>query len=240
MEEKRIKQFEKDLSSFGISLTKKQTDQFIRYYELLTDWNTRMNLTAITDFEEVCKKHFLDSLSIIKAYNPNREIAMIDIGSGAGFPGIPIKIAFPKCRLTLLDSLQKRVTFLNEVVKELQLEDVTVFHGRAEDYAKEGQLREQYDLCVSRAVANLSTLCELCIPYVKIGGDFIAYKSEKANEEMIQAKRAISILGGLDAACVSFRLPKTNYERNLLIIHKEKQTPEKYPRKAGIPVKKPL
>lgn len=238
--EKCLKDFESDLSCLGITLTKKQLDQFILYYELLIEWNEKINLTAITQLDEVLKKHFTDSLTFVKVSNNKQDFSIIDVGTGAGFPGIPIKILFPECKLTLLDSLNKRISFLQEVVSKLELENVSFYHGRAEDFAKPGQLRESFDFAVSRAVANLSSLSELCIPYVKEKGYFISYKGDKASEELQQAENAISILGGKLEDCISFHLPNSDIERNLLVIKKEKATPKKYPRKAGTPTKQPL
>lgn len=191
-------QFHKDLEELHIILSDSQIEQFLIYYEMLIEKNKVMNLTAITEFDEVMKKHFIDSLSLVKAYDSrdNLPISVIDIGTGGGFPGIPLKIAFPHLKVTLMDSLNKRVDFLKEVIEELGLSDIDVIHGRAEDFAKPGQLREQYDLCVSRAVANLSVLSEYCLPYVKVGGKFISYKSEKIVEEMKDAEYAIQLLGG--------------------------------------------
>ena len=196
--EKQLEIFEKDLKQLHLELSKEQISQFISYYELLIDWNSRMNLTAITEFEDVLKKHFIDSLSLISAV-PNlaqKQYNLIDVGTGAGFPGIPLKIAFPNLKITLLDSLNKRIQFLNEVICKLELQDIEAVHGRAEDFAKPDQFRERFDLCVSRAVANLATLSEYCIPFVKPGGFFISYKSEKVNVELEEAKKAISVLGG--------------------------------------------
>lgn len=244
--------FLKDLDELNISLTEKQLCQFMQYYELLVEWNKVMNLTAITDFDEVCKKHFIDSLSLVKAYNPNPVVdseksveifpsmSVIDIGTGAGFPGIPLKIAFPNLKITLLDSLNKRINFLQTVINELELENIEAIHGRAEDFAVKGKLREKYDLCCSRAVANLSTLSEYCLPYVKVGGNFISYKSENIMEEIAGAEKAISTLGGKVEKQVKFVLPNSDINRNLIVIHKYKNTPNKYPRKAGIPSKEPI
>ena len=227
----------------GIMITEEQEEMLQLYYEILVEWNVKMNLTAITDFDEVLKKHFVDSLSLVKAYDLNQsgdEITLIDIGTGAGFPGIPLKITFPNMKVTLLDSLNKRVDFLNDVINELKLEGIEAIHGRAEDYAKTGQLREKFDLCVSRAVANLSTLTEYCLPYVKLGGKFISYKSEKVIEEMKDAEYAISILGGKVDIQLSFMLPDSDLYRNLFVVAKNNHTPDKYPRKAGMASKKPL
>ncbi len=232
-------QFEKDLENLGMKLSEKQIEQFLLYYEMLVEQNKVMNLTAITDYEEVLKKHFIDSLSLVKAYDLSKEISIIDVGTGAGFPGLPLKIAFPNLQVTLLDSLNKRVYFLNTVIEKLGLSDIKGIHGRAEDFAK-NTLREKYDLCVSRAVANLSTLSEYCLPFVKVGGQFISYKSEKIVEEKTAAENAIKILGGKVANQVEFTLPDCDIYRNLFVIEKIKNTPKKYPRKAGLPAKEPL
>jgi 16S rRNA (guanine527-N7)-methyltransferase len=233
-------QFEKDLQSLGVSLTMQQIEQFLTYYEMLVEWNEFMNLTAITEYEDVMRKHFVDSLTLIKAYDVDREVYVIDVGTGAGFPGLALKIAFPGLKVTLLDSLNKRIQFLDAVIEKLGLTDVVTVHGRAEDFAKPDKLREQFDLCVSRAVANLSTLSEYCLPFVKVGGQFISYKSEKISEEMEAAGKAISTLGGKVAGQVEFQLPDSDIYRNLFVIEKVKETPKKYPRKAGLPGKEPI
>ncbi len=232
--------FVSDLKSFEITLSQEQLRQFIRYYEILTEWNQMMNLTAITEYDEVMKKHFLDSLSLVKAYDVHKKTSVIDVGTGAGFPGLALKIAFPDLQVTLLDSLNKRISFLNHVIGELGLTGVEAIHGRAEDYAKKGKLREQFDLCVSRAVANLSTLSEYCLPFVKVGGQFISYKSEKIAEEMGAASGAISLLGGRVRGQSEFYLPNSDIYRNLFIVDKVRRTPDRYPRKAGLPAKEPL
>lgn len=232
--------FLKDLKDLGITLDENQIKQFIIYYEMLTEWNQVMNLTAITEFDEVMKKHFVDSLSLIKVFDLTQPLSVIDIGTGAGFPGIPLKIVFPQLKVTLLDSLQKRIHFLDAVKDELALKDLVTIHGRAEDYAKPGKLREQFDLCVSRAVANMTTLSEYCLPFVKTGGCFISYKSEKINEEIKQAEKAITILGGEISGQKEFYLPNSSIYRNFLIIKKIKPCPLKYPRKAGLASKEPL
>lgn len=233
-------QFEKDLKELGVELSANQINQFLKYYELLVEWNEFMNLTAITDYDEVMKKHFVDSLSLIKAYDVNKSVHLIDVGTGAGFPGLALKIAYPNFKVTLLDSLNKRIKFLDEVIMQLDLKDVETVHGRAEDFAKPGKLREKYDLCVSRAVANMTSLSEYCLPFVKAGGAFISYKSEKMNEEMENAKKAISVLGGEFERYTEFNLPESDIYRNLVVIKKVKETPKKYPRKAGLPTKEPI
>lgn len=247
MKSEQLSQFEKDLEEFSIILSSEQMNQFLRYYEMLVEKNRVMNLTAITAFDEVLKKHFVDSLSLVKVCNLKELISVIDVGTGAGFPGIPLKIVFPDLKLTLLDSLQKRVFFLQEVSKALGFYDMEIIHGRAEDFAKTDQLREKFDLCVSRAVANLSTLSEYCLPYVKVGGRFVSYKSEKVSmdseqnlTEAEQAEHAITVLGGKMLEQKNFLLPSTDISRNLIVIEKCRPTPKQYPRKAGTASKKPL
>ena len=240
MSEYQTTQFEKDFKELGIQLGDYQIEQFIKYYELLVEWNSFMNLTAITEFDDVFKKHFIDSISLIKAYDVNKKISVIDVGTGAGFPGLALKIAYPQMKITLLDSLNKRIQFLNEVINQLGLKDIDTVHGRAEDFAKPGKLREKYDLCVSRAVANLSTLSEYCLPFVKVGGQFISYKSEKIQEEAEQAKKAIAILGGKYEKQIELYLPDSDIYRNLFVVSKISKTNSKYPRKAGMPSKEPL
>lgn len=240
MKNRNVDQFKKDLLALSIELTENQIEQFITYYEMLVEWNEFMNLTTITEYDEVMKKHFIDSISLIKAYDVTKEVTVIDVGTGAGFPGLALKIAYPNLKVTLLDSLNKRIQFLNAVIEKLGLQDVETVHGRAEDFAKPDKLREKYDLCVSRAVANLSTLSEYCLPFVKVGGKFISYKSEKIAEEMVAAKNAIGLLGGKVENQVEFNLPDSDIYRNLFIIKKEKATPKKFPRKAGLPSKEPL
>lgn len=233
-------QFMKDVSSLGISLSEKQVEQFLRYYEMLVQWNEMMNLTAITDYEDVMKKHFVDSLSLVKVCDLTGSLSLIDVGTGAGFPGLAIKIAFPDIKVTLLDSLGKRIHFLEEVISNLGIQGVNAVHGRAEDYVKHSKIRESFDLCVSRAVANLSTLSEYCLPFVKVDGLFVSYKSEKVAEELENAERAISILGGVVEDQVELMLPDTDIYRNLVMIRKIQKTALKYPRKAGLPSRNPL
>lgn len=240
MIEYRTDQFKRDLLELGVTLDDHQINQFITYYKMLVEWNEVMNLTAITEYDDVLKKHFVDSLSLIKAYDVSRKAKVIDVGTGAGFPGLALKIAYPSLQITLLDSLNKRIQFLNSVIEQLGLTGVDTVHGRAEDFAKPDKLREKYDLCVSRAVANLSTLSEYCLPFVREGGLFISYKSEKISEEIEKAGKAISTLGGKVEGQVEFILPESDIYRNLFIIKKVKKTPSKYPRKAGLPSKEPL
>ena len=228
------------VKELSIVLNDKQIQQFEQYYNILVEWNKVMNLTAITEYEEVVEKHFLDSLTIVNAIHVEKIETLIDVGTGAGFPGIPLKIAFPHLKVTLLDSLNKRIKFLNEVIDLLELNDIKAIHGRAEDYAKQAEYREQYDICVSRAVANLATLSEYCLPYVKVDGLFVPYKSGEIDEELKSSEKAVSILGGKVEEVVKFQLPGTDIGRSFLKIHKIKETKKKYPRKAGMPTKEPL
>lgn len=232
--------FQRALEELGIALEPSQMNQFIKYYELLIEWNRFMNLTTITEFDDVCTKHFIDSISLCKVLDCSKEQTLIDIGTGAGFPGIPLKIVFPNLVITLLDSLGKRVNFLNTVIDKLGLEKIEAIHGRAEDYAKPDLLREKYDICVSRAVANLATLSEYCLPYVKTDGFFVSYKSERVSEEIQIAKKAIILLGGEIFHQEEFILPCSDIYRNLFVVRKVDMTPKKYPRKAGLPTKEPL
>ena len=228
------------LNQWNLVLTDTQVQQFHKYKELLVSWNEKMNLTAVTEDKEIQIKHFLDSLSICRVLDPMRYGSLLDLGTGAGFPGIPIKIIWPYIQITLADSLKKRVRFLDEVIRELELDGITAVHGRAEELAKDGNHREQYDLCVSRAVANLSTLSEYCLPFVKKGGYFVSYKGSDASEECKNAKKAIRLLGGRIEKEESFTLPLSEYGRTLIAVKKTDPTPGKYPRRAGTPAKEPL
>ncbi|MFU0827997.1 MAG: Ribosomal RNA small subunit methyltransferase G [Lachnoclostridium sp.] len=228
------------LGELNINLSSLQTEQFFKYYELLIEKNKVMNLTAITEMEDVIKKHFIDSLAITRVFDMNQNITILDMGTGAGFPGIPIKIAFPNTKLVLLDSLNKRIHFLNDCIHELGLEDIEAIHGRAEDYAKDPMYREKFDLCVSRAVARLATLSEYCMPYVKVSGYFIPYKAGNIKEELDESKKAIKILGGTIEKADNYLLPGTDMERTLIKIKKTSSTPKIYPRSAGKPSKEPI
>ena len=231
---------EQGCEQIGISLNEEQKQQFISFYEYLVEKNKVMNLTGITEFQEVLVKHFLDSLACVKAVDMKKVTTVMDIGTGAGFPGVPLKIAFPHLEACLLDSLKKRVNFLEETFALLKLQNITAIHGRAEEFAKNKSYRETYDLCVSRAVSNLATLSEYCLPYVKVGGKFISYKSGTVQEEAEQAEKAVRILGGKIQDVVYFNLPDSEIQRSLVVIEKIKPTPGKYPRKAGTPLKEPL
>lgn len=231
---------EQKLGELGIKQDQNQLERFHKFYQLLIEWNKVMNLTGITEYEDVVEKHFVDSLSIIKAIDLSRIHTVIDVGTGAGFPGIPLKIAFPHLRVVLLDSLNKRIKFLDEVIFQLGLTEIRTIHGRAEEYARKEEYREQFDLCVSRAVANLSTLSEYCLPYIQVGGMFIPYKSGEIDDEVEESKKAVRILGGNIKEVMKFELPGTDIHRSFVLIHKEQHTQKKYPRKAGIPAKEPL
>ena len=230
--------FIEEAQKINIVFTELQLEQFRMYFEMLVEKNKVMNLTGITEWDEVLEKHFLDSVSLIRAIDLNQNLTMMDMGTGAGFPGIPLKIAFPNLQVTLADSLNKRVLFLQEVIDELKLDGIEAIHGRAEDLARDKKYRESYDLSVSRAVANLSTLSEYCLPFVKIGGQFISYKSGEIDEEVAASKSAVFLLGGKIKETVKFELGESG--RSFIIIDKVKGTPKTYPRKAGTPSKKPL
>lgn len=230
--------FTDELSKIKCTLNNSQLEQFELYYDMLIEKNKVMNLTAITDFNEVIEKHFLDSLFLCHTLDLNAEKSIIDVGTGAGFPGIPLKIAFPQLKITLLDSLNKRVGFLNEVIEALELKNIEAVHGRAEDFARDKEHRAAYDICVSRAVANLSTLSEYCLPFVKMGGCFVSYKSGECESEVADAKSAIYLLGGRLNKIEQFGY--SDNHRSFVIIDKVMNTSNKYPRKAGLPSKKPL
>lgn len=221
----------------NVFLNDEQVDKFFLYKDLLKEWNEKINLTAITDDEEIMIKHFIDSLTIEKYIDKNASI--IDVGTGAGFPGIPVKIIRDDIKLTLLDSLNKRILFLQEVLKQNNITNAVCVHGRAEDFGKELKYRGKYDFATARAVANMSTLLELCLPFVKVGGKFICMKGNNI-EEVEDAKKALEILGGEIEKIENFVIPDTDIERNIIIVKKVKETPKQYPRKAGTPAKQPL
>lgn len=235
---KDITKFLDGLEELQISLHEDQMQQFLAYYEMLVETNKVMNLTAITEFDEVIEKHFLDSLSLIRVYDLRREVKILDMGTGAGFPGVPLKIAFPEIDLVLADSLNKRIKFLKDVIERLGLKKINAVHARAEELGKNKDYREKFDLCVSRAVANLASLSEYCIPFVNEGGMFISYKSGEIEDEVEQSKKAVSILGGSISQVYKFDLYEQ--KRSFVLIQKKKKTPKTYPRKAGTPTKLPL
>lgn len=235
-----MKKLQELAQNWNINLSEKQVEQFQIYYEYLIEINQVMNLTAITQKDEVIMKHFLDSLSIVQLIDFSQIENVIDVGTGAGFPGIPLKIAFPHLQVTLMDSLNKRVKFLNETGEKIGVKNMVAIHSRAEELGKNKEYREKYDLCVSRAVANLSTLSEYCIPFVKIGGYFVSYKGNHISQECREASGAIEQLGGKIEKQLEFYLPGSDIERTFIKIKKIKQTPNKYPRKAGMPAKEPL
>jgi 16S rRNA (guanine527-N7)-methyltransferase len=232
--------FIKMLEEKGIKLSPQQINQYELYFHLLVEWNEKMNLTAITEKEDVYLKHFYDSVSATFYYDFSKPLSLCDVGAGAGFPSIPIKIAFPHLKVTIVDSLNKRITFLENLAKELQLDGVTFIHDRAETFGQNKEYREQYDLVTARAVARLSVLSELCLPLVKVGGTFVAMKAAHAKDELDTGKKAIATLGGSLKETYSFLLPIEESERNIIIVEKVKTTPKKYPRKPGTPNKAPI
>lgn len=230
----------KGMGQLNINLSDMQINKFNDYYELLIERNKVMNLTAITDYEEVLRKHFIDSLTCVKVVELNQLDSVIDIGTGAGFPGLPLKIVFPHLSVTLVDSLAKRINFLNETIDCLDLNKIKAIHGRAEELAKIPEHREAYDLCVSRAVANYTTLLEYCLPFVRLDGVFIAYKSLNIDEEIKESSKALHVIGGKIDAVNKFKLPDTDIGRTLIAVKKYKSTPKKFPRRAGLPNKDPI
>lgn len=223
----------------NIDITDEMLSQFQTYYEMLIEKNKVMNLTAITEKEEVIIKHFLDSIAVLKYVDLSNQ-TVIDIGTGAGFPGIPLKIVRPDLEITLLDSLNKRINFLNEVIDALGLQKINAIHFRAEDAAHNKDYRGQFDFAVSRAVANLATLSEYCLPFVKVDGCFISYKSGNIEEELENSKNAIFLCGGKLNKTEKFTLPESDHDRSFVLIDKKKNTAKMYPRKSGTPSKKPL
>lgn len=222
-----------------MNLSDEKCEMFIRYYNMLVEWNSKINLTAITDYKEVVIKHFIDSLSIVNIVDINGPNSLVDVGTGAGFPGIPLKIVFPSLEVVLVDSLDKRVKFLNHVIRELGLNNIKAIHARAEEFGHT-KYREKFDFCVTRAVSNLSVISEYCLPLVKIGGYFIPYKSREVKQEIEDYEIAIEELGGVIDDVSIFELPDTDITRSLILIYKDVETDKKYPRRNGLPQKKPL
>ena len=227
-------------TEYGLNLTEDQISAFNKYYELLYEWNKKINLTAITEPKDVAIKHMVDSLSCFKADLFKENISLIDVGTGAGFPGLPLKIFYPSLKLTLLDSLNKRVKFLQLVVDELGLKDVEVIHARSEEAARNKKYREKFDLATARAVARLPIICEYCLPFVKDGGTFVALKGRQYEEEATQAQKAIKVLGGEISDIMPVKLPEIDDKRAVIYIKKIKSTPKTYPRKAGTPERNPI
>lgn len=234
-------EFRTAVLEMGLALDEKQMAQYARYYELLVEWNEKINLTAITERDEVYLKHFYDSITLgLHTDVLEGEITLCDVGAGAGFPSIPLKIAFPNIKVTIVDSLNKRINFLELLFKELGLEGVRCYHDRAETFGQNPDHRAAYDIVTARAVARMSVLSELCVPLVKKGGYFVAMKAASSQEELDDAKAAIATLGGKVEEDYAFELPKEEGERHIILIKKAKETPKKYPRKPGLPNKKPL
>lgn len=228
----------KYLEELNIELSEIQLNQFYKYMNILIEWNKVMNLTGITDPEEIIIKHFIDSLTVLDKVN--KKDSIIDVGTGAGFPGIPIKIAFPETKVVLLDSLNKRIKFLNEVIEQLQLKDVETIHGRAEDYGKDRKHREKYDIAIARAVAPLNILLEYLMPFVKVNGKVLCMKASNSEEEIKNSKNAVKVLGGELFDTEEFCIPNTEIKRKIIQVNKVNETNKRYPRKAGTPSKEPL
>ncbi|MFD1362646.1 16S rRNA (guanine(527)-N(7))-methyltransferase RsmG [Lentibacillus salinarum] len=232
--------FFQTLRERGIDLNDTQQKQFAVYFQILVDWNANINLTALTAEEDVYLKHFYDSVSAAFYHDFARDLTICDVGAGAGFPGIPLKICFPDLKLTIVDSLKKRIHFLHQLAEQLGLEDVAFYHDRAETFGQHKQFRESFDLVISRAVARMTVLSELCLPLAKPNGVFLAMKGSQADDEMNDAKQALNKLGGELDAIDTFRLPEEDSERSIITIHKKRKTPKKYPRKPGLPNKDPI
>lgn len=224
----------------GLNLTEEQISKLLIYKDLLVEWNKIINLTAIKEEDDILIKHFLDSISCVKGEYIKNGDKVIDVGTGAGFPGIPLHIYYPDIRLTLLDSLQKRIKFLQEVYRHIKVQNIQFEHGRAEDFGLNIKFREKYDVALARAVAELNILCEYCLPFVKVGGFFVCQKGPGVEEELNNAKKAMEVLGGKFIERIDIKLPFRDFSHNIIIIKKIKQTPTKYPRKAGTPTKNPI
>lgn len=235
-----IKTLEEGFKKLNIPYSSEIENKFIKYRDLLKEWNQKINITSIEDDEEIYVKHFLDSILLIANDSTHESKSIIDIGTGGGFPGYPLKIVNNNYEVTLLDSLRKRIDFLDEVKNELELSNVELIHGRAEDFGQNEKYREKYDICVSRAVAPLNVLSEYCLPFVKVGGYFAAYKSENISSEIVSSENAIKKLGGKVKEIKEINLPETDIIRKIVIIEKFESTNTKYPRKAGKPSKDPL
>ncbi|QDP42022.1 16S rRNA (guanine(527)-N(7))-methyltransferase RsmG [Radiobacillus deserti] len=235
-----IETFLNELKLRGLDVNAKQREQFHIYFKTLVEWNEKMNLTAITEEEEVYAKHFFDSISAGFYFDFNRPLRVCDVGAGAGFPSLPLKIMFPELKVTIVDSLQKRITFLNHLANQLGLEEVAFYHDRAELFGRNERFRESFDVVMARAVARLSVLSELCLPLVKKPGAFIAMKGPSISQEIEESQSALELLGGKLEKVETFQLPEENGERNIAIIQKTKKTPKKFPRKPGVPNKQPL
>lgn len=233
-------QFIQALKEQGIELSEKQIQQFRRYFEILVEWNEKMNLTAITDEPSVYLKHFYDSISASFHFDFTKVTTVCDVGAGAGFPSLPIKICYPHLHITIVDSLNKRIQFLNHLSDEIGLDRVEFVHARAEEFGQNSQYREKFELVTARAVARLSVLSELCLPLVKEGGQFLALKAASGDDELKDAKKAITVLGGKLVHHVAFELPIEESERTIYVFDKVKATPKKYPRKPGTPNKSPI
>lgn len=234
-----MEDFKKDFCLyFEEEIDDNKIQKFYDYMNLLVEWNKKINLTAITEEKDIILKHFVDSLTVLKYIKENKSI--VDVGTGAGFPGIPLAIMNDSLKITLVDSLNKRINFLNEVCSKIKLKNTKAIHSRAEEFGQDNNYKESYDIAISRAVSNLTVLAEYLLPLVKVGGKIICMKGPDIEEELKQAKSAIDILGGKFERCDNFCLPKSDISRNIIIINKIKETPKKYPRKAGTPVKTPL
>ena len=241
---KKVNNFTNQMKSsakeIGVELSLEQITKFYKYYQLLIEWNKKINLTAITEISEVISKHFIDSIAILPILEQGKGLSLLDLGTGAGFPGVPLKIAEPSFKVDLVDSLRKRTDFLTMLISELELKEIKAIHSRAEELGKVKEHRENYDVVSSRAVAKLSILSEYCLPFVKVGGKFISLKGPKAADEVKEAEQALEELGGKVQSIKELVLPATEEKRTILVIEKIKNTPDKYPRKAGIPTKRPL